>query len=92
MADYVASSALYQIGSGKEPELVAARGTLDLAGLAAVGRDRAGHLLYLQQVDGPLSRKEYRAWKRREDRERFRFSSRFAAVGLLVASSTTSFG
>lgn len=83
VADYVASSALYQIGSGKEPELVAARGTLDLAGLAAVGRDRAGHLLYLQQVDGPLSRKEYRAWKRREDRERFRFSSRFAAVGLL---------
>lgn len=80
--DFVASSALFDAGS-KEPELIAARGSLDLDELARLGREHAGKTLFLQQVDKPLSRKQYRDWKRRKDRERFKFSSRFAAVGLL---------
>ena len=80
--DFVASSALFDAGA-KEPELIAERGTLDLDVLAHLGREHAGKTLFLQQVDKPLSRKQYRAWKRRDDRERFKFSSRFAAVGLL---------
>ncbi|MCB0914802.1 MAG: hypothetical protein H6525_03530 [Actinobacteria bacterium] len=82
VADFVASSALFSV-VGKETELIAERGTLDLQTLAAAGREHAGAMLYLQQVDAPLDRKQYRQWKRREDRERFRFSSRFAAVGLV---------
>lgn len=80
--DFVASSALFDAGT-KEPELIAERGTLDLESLARLGREHAGRTLFLQQVDKPLDRKQYRAWKRRADRERFKFSSRFAAVGLL---------
>ncbi len=80
--DFVASSALYDAGP-KEPVVIAERGTLDLDSLAHMGREHAGKTLFLQQVDKPLNRKEYKQWKRRPDREKFKFSSRFAAVGLV---------
>jgi hypothetical protein len=80
--DFVASSALYDAGP-KEPEIIAERGTLDLNSLAHLGREHAGKTLFLQQVDKPLNRKQYKQWKRRANREKFKFSSRFAAVGLI---------
>lgn len=80
--NFVASSALYDAGP-KEPVVIAERGTLDLDSLAHLGREHAGKTLFLQQVDRPLNRKEYKQWKRRPDREKFKFSSRFAAVGLV---------
>ncbi len=83
VADYVADSALYEAVPKGEPRPVAARGELDLARLAEMGRDLVGKKLYLQHVQQPLTRQEYRAWRRRPDRVRFTFSSRFAAVGLL---------
>lgn len=82
VADFVASSALFEANK-KDARLVADRGTLDLQELARLGREHAGKTLYLQQVDKPLDRKQYRQWKRRPDREKFKFSSRFAAVGLI---------
>ena len=80
--DFVASSALFVSGP-KEAMLVAPRGTMDLDSLSRLARENAGKQLYLQRVDEPLNRKQYRHWKRRPDRERFKFSSRFAAVGLV---------
>ncbi len=83
VADFVASCALYRSRGRAEPLLLAPRGTLDLQSLAALGRAHVGQHIYLRQVDEPLGRKQFRAWKRRPDREKFEFSSRFAAVGLL---------
>ena len=81
--DFVGSCALYRSRRGDDPVLLAPRGTLDLFRLAEFGRDHVGQHLYLRQVDEPLSRKEFKAWRKRPGRERFTFSSRFAAVGLL---------
>ncbi|MCU0278033.1 MAG: hypothetical protein MUF33_03190 [Candidatus Nanopelagicales bacterium] len=80
--DYVAASALYR-ATDDEPEELAARGSLTLERLAALGRVNAGEQLYLQHVGEPLGRKQYKAWRKRPDRVRFKSSSRFAAVGLL---------
>lgn len=82
VSDFVASSALFEADK-KEARLIAERGTLDLPELARLGREYAGKTLFLQQVDKPLDRKQYKQWKRREDRVKFSFSSRFAAVGLI---------
>jgi hypothetical protein len=81
--DYVASCALYQTQPRDESVVIAERGTLDLAVLAKLGRENVGEQLYLRQVDEPLNRKQFKAWRKRPDREKFHFSSRFAAVGLL---------
>ena len=80
--DFVAASALYR-RTDDEPEELAARGSLTLDRLAELGRVHVGDIIYLQQVDGPLTRKEYKAWRKRPDRVKFKTSSRFAAVGLL---------
>ena len=82
VGDYVAASALY-LRTDDEPEELAARGTLTLDRLAELGRVNAGEVLYLQQVDEPLNRKQYKKWRKRPDRVRFKSSSRFAAVGIL---------
>lgn len=83
VADFVASSALYQAMGRDESTLLAERGSLDLDSLAHLGRVHVGQDIYLRQVDEPLQRKAFKAWKRRPDRVKFKFSSRFAAVGLL---------
>lgn len=83
VADFVASSALYRAHQRSEPELISERGSLDLETLAELGREHVGQQLYLRQVDEPLSRAQFRAWRKRPGREKFRSSSRFAAVGLL---------
>ncbi len=80
--DFVEVSALYR-RTDDEPEELAARGTLTLDRLAELGRVHVGDIIYLQQVDGPLNRKQYKAWRKRPDRVKFKASSRFAAVGLL---------
>jgi hypothetical protein len=80
--DFVAGSALY-LRTEDEPEELAARGTLTLDRLAELGRVHVGDIIYLQQVPGPLTRKEFKAWRKRPDRAKFKASSRFAAVGLL---------
>ncbi|HNO14784.1 MAG: hypothetical protein U0R27_07920 [Candidatus Nanopelagicales bacterium] len=80
--DFVAGSALFR-RTDDEPEELAARGSLTLDRLAELGRVHVGDIIYLQQVDGPLTRKEYKAWRKRPDRVKFKTSSRFAAVGLL---------
>jgi hypothetical protein len=80
--DFVANSALFRAGDD-EPDELAARGTLTLDGLADLGQVHVGDVLYLQQVERPLKRREYRAWRKRPDRVKFKSSSRFAAVGLL---------
>lgn len=83
VGDYVADSALFEAPPRSDPVLLAPSGTLDLPRLAELGRDHVGARLYLQHVEEPLDRGQYRAWRKRPDREKFRFSSRFAAVGLL---------
>lgn len=80
--DFVQACALFR-ATEDEPEEVAARGTLTLDRLGELGREHLGDHLYLQQVGEPLTRKEYRAWRRRPDRVRFTSSSRFAAVGFM---------
>ncbi len=50
--------------------------------LARLGRSQANRNLSLEHVDAPLDRKSYRRWRQRPEREKFKSSSRFAAVGL----------
>jgi hypothetical protein len=80
---YLAHAALYR-RVGKSAEQLAAPGALDKEKLAAFGRAHHGEPLYLQFVDQPLSRREYRRWRKRPDRDKFTPSSRFAVVGLLA--------
>ncbi len=81
--EYVAGSALVR-SVGSRDEVLAARGSLDLERLAALGREHAEDAISLRHVDRPLGRSEFRAWRRRSDRERFRGTNRFAVVGLLA--------
>lgn len=80
--DYVAGSALMERDSSTK-SVLADRGTATLEVLSARGREYPGPALSLEHVGNPLGRAEYRAWRRREDRQMFVSSSRFAAVGLL---------
>ncbi len=89
--DYVARSSLVAAASpraggrqGRRPgaDELAARGTLTLDALAQLGREQAGRSLSLNHVERSLERRAYRTWRGRAERERFRASSRFAAVGL----------
>lgn len=79
--DYLMPSRLVA-GSTKDPEVLADRGHLTPDSLAALGRAHSSRSLSIQHVESPLSRAAYAAWRRRPDRERFRASSRFAAVGM----------
>ena len=78
---YLAHASLYR-RVGKSVEQLAAAGALDPDKLAAYGRVHHGESLYLQFVDHPLGPRAYRRWRKRLDREKFKPSSRFAAVGL----------
>jgi hypothetical protein len=80
---YVAGSALVRSVGGRD-EVLAERGTLDLERLAVLGREHAEDAVSMRHVDRPLRRAEYRAWRRRPDRERFRGTNRFAVVGLMA--------
>ncbi len=83
--DYVAHSSLVAT-RGDAVEEIAARGTLSLDRLAELGRAHAGRALSLNHVEQSLDRAAYRGWRRRRRSggDRFRPSSRFAAVGLLA--------
>lgn len=65
-------------------EVVAERGELDPATLAAHGRAHAREALSLRYVERPMTLKAHRSWLRRGGRERFKPISRAAAVGLLA--------
>lgn len=80
--DYIAESRLVA-GTGDDLEVLAERGSLTRDLLAQLGRSHASRNLSLEHVDAPLDRAAYRRWRRRPDREKFKPSSRFAAVGLL---------
>lgn len=80
--DYIAQSRLVARGDGPA-QVLAERGSLTPDRLAELGVTQAGRSLSLEHVAAPLGRREYRSWRRRPERERFRASSRFAAVGLL---------
>lgn len=80
--EYVASAALFA-KEGKELVEVAAPGTLNLDRLGELGRQVNGPSLSLRRVAEPLDRAGFRAWRKDPARDRFRPSSRFAAVGLL---------
>ncbi|MDN5794550.1 MAG: hypothetical protein L0H79_02220 [Intrasporangium sp.] len=81
VADYVADSRLVA-RDGQQVRVLAERGSLTLDGLAELGLSEADHNLSLEHVEAALNRREYRAWRRRPEREKFRASSRFAAVSL----------
>ena len=82
--DYLRSATLYAVTPGRKKRVVIAeQGTLDTSTLARLGREHDGSPLYLQYVDRPLSRAEYRAWRHDPARPAFSSSSRFASVGLL---------
>ena len=82
--DYVARAGLYAAGrERRDRTLVAEPGTLTVDRLAELGRSHDGEKLFLQYVEAPLSRSEYRAWRQDPARPQFRASSRFASVGLL---------
>ncbi|WP_347355052.1 hypothetical protein [Intrasporangium sp.] len=81
VADYVVGSRLVA-RDGNGPIVLAERGSLTLDGLAELGLSEADHALSLEHVGAALQRRDYRAWRRRPERDRFRASSRFAAVSL----------
>lgn len=81
---YVRDAALYaSTRDRKAPRLIAAPGSLDPGTLALLGREHDGEALYLQYVAEPLSRAEFKAWRKDPSRPQFTASSRFASVGLL---------
>ena len=59
------------------------QGELTIDRLVAEAGTNVGTPLELHFAGDPLSRKAYRAWRRRPDRPVFRAASRFAVVGLL---------
>ncbi len=81
--DYVTNCALVA-GTGQQRVVLAESGTLTIDRLVQLGRSSGARGLSLEHVASPLDRAQYRAWRRRSDRERFSASSRFAAVGLLA--------
>lgn len=80
--DYVGGAALVDDRGAKRTVRVD-HGDLTIDRLAEVARENPGARLALERVDEPLDRKQFRAWRRREDRPGFQPSSRFAVVGLL---------
>ncbi len=80
---YVEAAALFRRMPGeKAPELIAPATKINLATLVSLARHNGGIDLELHFVDKPLSRNEYRRWRRRPDRPRFQGGSPFAMVGL----------
>src|SRR4029450_156879 len=80
---YVEAAALFRRMPGeKMPELIAPATKINLATLVSLARHDGGIDLELHFVDKPLSRSEYRRWRRRPDRPRFQGGSPFAMVGL----------
>ena len=58
-------------------------GSLDLDRLAQVGRERHGDTIHLLYVEDPLSRRDFRAWRKAGYGEPMPGSSRFSQVGIL---------
>ena len=84
MEDYLRGAALFVTTKGKrKARQLAPAGTLDPVRLAQVGRETEGERTYLQFVERPMSRREYKKWRKGTDRPKFKASSRFASVGLL---------
>ncbi|MEI2729020.1 MAG: hypothetical protein V9E85_07900 [Candidatus Nanopelagicales bacterium] len=82
--DYLRGAALFVTTKGKrKARQLAPAGTLDPVRLAQVGRETEGERTYLQFVERPMSRREYKKWRKGTDRPKFKASSRFASVGLL---------
>jgi hypothetical protein len=80
--DYLMPSRLVAGSTKEDLDVLADRGHLTPDSLAALGRAHSSRSLSIQHVESPLSRAAHAAWRRRPDRERFRASSRFAAVGM----------
>ena len=82
--EYLAHAALHRTRRDRKgEEVLAEAGTITPDRLAELGREHDQDSLYLQYVEKPLSRKDFRSWRQDPDRPRFTASSRFASVGLL---------
>jgi hypothetical protein len=80
---YVRACSLWmRADDGSDVKLVEA-GTLDLDTLARVGRERQGDTIHLLFVEDPLSRRQYKAWRRAGYGEPMPGSSRFSQVGIV---------
>lgn len=77
---YVASCSLWETRKDGSKRQIASSGELDLARLAEEGRSGGERALSLRFVQAPLSRAEYRAW-RKTPRPRLGRGGRFQTVG-----------
>ena len=79
---YVQSCSLWEREpDGSDRELIT-RGDLTLDELARVGRARADRTMHLRYVHDPLTRREYRRWRKEGHLRRVPHSNRFARVGV----------
>jgi hypothetical protein len=79
---YVRACSLWmRSDSGDDIKLVPA-GQLDLERLATIARDHRCDTLHLLYVEHPLSRREFREWRRAGHGEQMRGGSRFSQVGI----------
>ncbi len=79
---YVGCCSLWKrTDDGSDVKLVPA-GELDLDALARLARDHRGETLHLLYVENPLTRRQFRAWRRTGHGEAMPGSSRFSQVGI----------
>jgi len=79
---YVRSCSLWERSDDDEDIEIAPVGSLDIDRLAEVARERMDRHLHLVYVQDPLSRSEYRAWRRAGNGAPMPGSSRFSQVGV----------
>lgn len=79
---YVAACSLWHRMPDGTEEMVAGPGDLDLDVLAAICRDRAADTLHLLYVQEPLSRRQFRQWRREGHGEAMPGANRFSHVGI----------
>lgn len=79
---YVRACSLWEREADGADSPLAEPGEIDLDTLARVGRERASRTMHLRYVDTPLTRREYREWRRAGHLRRIPHSNRFARVGV----------
>ena len=79
---YVAACSLWQRQPDGTEQKIAEPGELDLDTLAEVARRRSDETLHLLYVEDPLSRRQFRAWRRDGYGEPMPGASRFSHVGI----------
>ena len=82
VAAYVRSCSLWEREADGSDRQLAGVGDLNLDALAQMGREHASRTMHLRYVHDPLTRREYRHWRKEGHLRHIPHSNRFARVGV----------